>query len=57
MNGRKAKAIRRNVYGDLSPRVRTYYRRARKVGKDLVYFGPITADERRRLYQREKRRA
>jgi len=48
MNGRKAKAIRRRVYGDLSFRVRRYFRRK---------GGQIIADAKRQEYQGEKKRA
>jgi hypothetical protein len=47
MRQKKAKAIRRAVYGDYSPRARTYYKHKEK--------GFIVADERRQLYQRTKR--
>lgn len=49
MNGKKAKAIRKEVYGDYSIRYRAYGRDPKK--------GNIIADDRRRLYQKTKRRA
>lgn len=47
MNGSRAKALRRAIYGsDLSPRARRYGR---------LGNGQVVADERRRAYQRLKR--
>jgi len=46
MNGKRAKEIRRKVYGDLSLRGRKYY-------KDLN--GCIIADSKRQEYQKAKK--
>jgi hypothetical protein len=47
MRGRKAKMIRRAVYGDYSPRVRQY---------STDRNGTLHADARRKTYQEMKRR-
>jgi len=47
MNGKRAKAIRKKVYGDYSPRFRQY---ARVPGK-----GNLIADPKRRIYQKMKK--
>jgi len=46
MNGRKAKAIRRQVYGDHSFRARRYFQ--------VKATGQVIADARRQQYQGEK---
>ncbi len=47
MNQKKAKRIRKKIYGDFSPRVRTYTRDEKT--------GAIIADHRRRAYQKAKK--
>lgn len=50
MSGRRAKALRRQVYGDYSPRFRHYATDGR--GRMRI---PRQADARRRAYQAAKR--
>lgn len=48
MNGKRAKIIRKKIYGDnFSPRFRKYYRNNET--------GQIIADNRRRMYQLAKK--
>lgn len=47
MSEKRAKAVRRRIYGDLSPRYRQYFKNRRT--------GQIIADDRRRLYKYAKR--
>ena len=62
MNGRQAKRIRRQVYGDdFSPKFREYKKITADKGVDgLLIFGvtpgQIVADPRRQAYQKAKRR-
>jgi hypothetical protein len=46
MNQKKAKRIKREVYGDYSPRARKYYRDSE---------GTIFCDKLRRLYKKAKK--
>lgn len=63
MNGKQAKRIRREVYGDYySPKFREYYGENRRKEWSYPYnkpivnqFGTITADHRRQAYQKAKR--
>lgn len=49
MRGKKVKAIRKDFYGDMSPRVRRYFMK-----QDT---GQVIADPARRAYQRLKKEA
>jgi hypothetical protein len=58
MNGSKAKRIRREVYGDLSPRGRAYdinLAGVRAIGAKRLPSYTVTADELRRRYQQAKK--
>ena len=62
MNGRQAKRIRRQVYGDdFSPKFRRYTGENRRTdpyaygGPVVNQFGTITADPRQQAYQKAKR--
>lgn len=62
MNGKRAKAIRREVYGDdFSPKFRKYTGENRRTvlyaygGPMVNQVGTITADPRRQAYQKAKK--